>query len=118
MKKFNLTPMLASILVIGSCLASGSVMAIVPPEVSVTTGTACKAYSPSTKTRLKSDWNTIRSSADVWVHCSDSQYKVESLEGGLITFNLEIPVDAQKDIFNCYIATQNSNADSSTKTVI
>lgn len=106
MKKLNLTALTAAVLMGGSLLASSGAMAYDTTTKTVTAGTACKAYYPSQDTSFTPDWSTLKSVTSAWVHCPG-----EGVGGGVghnlkTTFNLDIPVDAVKDIYNCYVAAQ------------
>lgn len=103
MKKLNLTALTAAVLMGGSLLASSGAMALSTDVAAHTTaGTACHAYSPTQYNTFKPDWSSLKSTVDAWVHCPG-----EGMNGaGTYDFNLEIPVDATKDIYNCYVAYQ------------
>ena len=108
MKKLNLTALTAAVLMGGSLLASSGAMASAASEVeSVTAGTACKAYSSSSESTLKPDWSTLKSTANTWVHCPGAGL-IAGSTGRYVRFNMEIPVDALTDVYNCYVAEQSA----------
>lgn len=109
MKKFNLTALTAAALMAGSLFASSGAMASAASEENgVTAGTACKAYSSSSEGSLKADWSTVKASSAVWVHCPGAGATLAAAKDLDVTFNLEIPVDALTDVFNCYVAEQSA----------
>lgn len=118
MKKLNLTALTAAVLMGSSLLASSVAMALDTAPTTITAGSACVAYSSSSQSSLKPDWSTLRATSSTWVHCPGSGLGTGIADTKKVTFNLEIPVDALKDVYNCYVASQNATAGSATKKVI
>lgn len=102
MKKLNLTALTAAVLMAGSLFASGTATALSTTAADVTAGTVCKAYSSSSEGSLKPDWSTLKASANTWVHCPGEG----AGDAADYDINLEIPVDALTDVYNCYVAAQ------------
>lgn len=109
----NLKNLIIAVLMISPLTFIGSGMASLD---SIAAGAACKTYYPNQKLNLRPDWSSVNSTANTWVHCPAIGGSVAA--GNVVIFNLDIPISAEKHIFNCYIATQNATADSSTKEVI
>lgn len=118
MKKLNLTALTAAVLMGSSLLVSSGAMALDTQPKTITAGSACEAYSSSSQGSLKPDWSTLKATASTWVHCPGSGLGTGTADTKKVTFNLEIPVDAVKDVYNCYVASQNATDDSSTKKVV
>lgn len=110
MKKLNLTALTAAALIGSVLLSSGSVMAYTTTALTATAGTACKAYYPSQDTSFAPDWSTLKSVSSAWVHCPGEGLGNGIGGGKKTTFNIDIPVDAVKDIYNCYVAAQSLTA--------
>lgn len=109
MKKLNLTALTAAVLMGGSLLASSGAMASAASgSNSATAGTACKAYSSSSESSLKPDWSTVKASSALWVHCPAAGVQDAILGKTTVYFNMEIPVDALTDVYNCYVAEQSA----------
>ncbi|MFZ1343891.1 hypothetical protein [Thiothrix eikelboomii] len=119
MKNLSIKALLAAFLMSSSLLSGGSVMASLDTlDESITAGTACKAYTSSQEAYLKPQWSTIKSLANVWVHCPGSGDGDGFDNGDDLIFNLEIPLDAAKDVYNCYLSSQAADGDSSSQHVI
>lgn len=109
MKKLNLTALTAAVLMGGSLLASSGAMASAASDRnSATAGTACKAYSSSSESSLKPDWSTVKASSALWVHCPAAGVQDAIPGKTTVYFNMEIPVDALTDVYNCYVAEQSA----------
>ncbi len=102
-----------------SLLFSGNVLADLDTnDATISAGSACEAYSAGQATRLQADWSTLKAKAKTWVHCPGSGLGTGTKADNAVFFNMEIPVDALTDVWNCYVAAQQPTSGSATKKVI